>query len=188
LSVMVARRPSGEVVVFPPAQNWHSRGVLQWSRIPATLPAAVLREAGAHARQLADAWRLEGVLAVELFVTTDGALLVNELAPRPHNTFHATQAACGTDQFEQLVRAICDLPLGRTDVVTAAALANLLGDLWTGGPPPFADALAIPGVSLHLYGKAARPGRKMGHLLVADPDPDVALRRAQEAFAALERH
>jgi 5-(carboxyamino)imidazole ribonucleotide synthase len=186
LSVMVARRPSGEVAVFPPAQNWHSRGVLQWSRIPAALPAAVLREAEARARQLADAWGLEGVLAVEMFVTHDGALLLNELAPRPHNTFHATQAACGTDQFEQLVRAVCDLPLGRTDAVTAAALANLLGDLWAGGPPPFADALAIPGVSLHLYGKAARPGRKMGHLLAADADPDVALRRVQDAFAALE--
>ena len=107
---------------------------------------------------------IEGLLAVELFVLRDGRVLVNELAPRPHNTFHSTERGCATSQFEQLVRAVCDLPLGSVEVLRPAAIANLLGDLWESGQPDFAASLAVPAVRLHLYGKAsARPGRKMGH-------------------------
>src|SRR3954467_15740016 len=110
-----------------------------------------------------------------MFVTTEGKLLVNELAPRPHNSFHATQRACATSQFEQLVRAVCDLPLGSVELLRPAAIVNLLGDLWLGeaAGPPFAAALPLPGVGLHLYGKGPpRPGRKMGHLSAVGPTPD----------------
>src|SRR5206468_3855263 len=113
-----------------------------------------------------DALAIEGLVAVELFLLADGTLYVNELAPRPHNSFHATERACVTSQFEQGVRAVCDLPLGSTAIVQPTAIANLLGDLWLApGGLRFDVALAMPGVRLHLYGKSdARPGRKMGHL------------------------
>ena len=109
-------------------------------------------------------------------------MLVNELAPRPHNTFHATDAACVTSQFEQLVRAVCDLPLGSTEVTRPAALLNLLGDLWLrDAPPPIEQVLAIPGVRLYLYGKAPRPARKVGHLLAVAETPALALERVRAA-------
>jgi 5-(carboxyamino)imidazole ribonucleotide synthase len=115
-------------------------------------------------------------------------VLVNELAPRPHNSFHATERACITSQFEQHVRAVCSLPLGATDIVTPAAIVNLLGDLWQHGAPPFERALRLSGVRLHLYGKkGARPGRKMGHLSAIGDSPEVALARAREAMALLEQ-
>jgi 5-(carboxyamino)imidazole ribonucleotide synthase len=123
-----------------------------------------------------------------MFLLRDGRLLVNELAPRPHNSFHATERACVTSQFEQHVRAVCDLPLGATDVVRPAAIVNLLGDLWAGGAPPFEAALRLPGVRLHLYGKhGARPGRKMGHLSAIGQTPDEAVARVMEAKRALAR-
>jgi 5-(carboxyamino)imidazole ribonucleotide synthase len=185
LSVLVARRPSGEVAVHPPSLNHHEDRVLAWSVLPAPMPAAVLDEARALATRIADAIGLEGILAVELF-RVGGSLLVNELAPRPHNSFHATEVACLTSQFEQLVRAACDLPLGATDVTRPAAIANLLGDLWESGAPRFERALAVPGVRLFLYGKKdARPGRKMGHLLASGATPDDAVARVREALAAL---
>ncbi len=127
-------------------------------------------EARRIAEEIADTFQLEGILAVEMFCTTDGKLLVNELAPRPHNSYHASERACVTSQFEQLVRAVCDLPLGEVDVVQPAAIANLLGDLWLDSDgklrePRFDAALAVPGVRLHLYEKhVPRKGRKMGHL------------------------
>ena len=188
LSVMVARRPSGEVRVYPPALNFHERQILAWSVIPAPLPDDVVRRAEEIARGIADAFRLEGILAVELFLLDDGALLVNELAPRPHNSFHETEVACSTSQFEQLVRAVCDLPLGDTRVLRPAAIYNLFGDLWLGtdGPPRFEAALSRPGVRLHLYGKpGARPGRKMGHLSAIGDTADDALARVRDAAAAL---
>ncbi len=186
LSVMVARRPSGEVVVFPPALNHHEDRILAWSAIPAPLPPAVLARAEEIGRTVAVALALEGVLAIELFLLANGDLLVNELAPRPHNSFHATERACVTSQFEQHVRAICDLPLGSTAIREPTAIANLLGDLWSGGEPNFAAALAIPGVRLHLYGKAdARPGRKMGHLSAVAATPAEAAERALYAAALL---
>ncbi|HTI65887.1 MAG TPA: ATP-grasp domain-containing protein, partial [Gemmatimonadaceae bacterium] len=188
LSVMVARRPSGETRVYPPALNFHERQILAWSVIPAPLPDDVASRAEAIARGIADAFALEGILAVELFLLDDDTLLVNELAPRPHNSFHETEVACSTSQFEQLVRAVCDLPLGDTRVLRPGAIYNLFGDLWlrADGPPRFEAALSQPGVRLHLYGKpGARPGRKMGHLSAVGDTADEALARVRDAAAAL---
>jgi len=183
ISVMVARRPSGETAVYTPARNHHTRQVLSWSVMPASLPPALLSRATEIARGIADGFELEGILAVEMFVVAGGELLVNELAPRPHNSFHETEVACATSQFEQLVRAVCDLPLGDTAVLRPGAIVNLFGDLWqSDGAPAFERALSEPGVRLHLYGKrVARPGRKMGHLSATGDTPDAALARVQRA-------
>lgn len=187
LSVLVARRPSGDVVVYPPAVNHHERQVLVWSVLPGDLPPHVVREAQAVAREIAEALRLEGILAVEMFLLRDGRLLVNELAPRPHNSYHASELGSATSQFEQLVRAACDLPLGETRTLQPAAIVNLFGDLWLNDrAPDFSAALAVPEVRLFLYGKqGAKPGRKMGHLAARGGDAAEALRRAQEAAGRL---
>lgn len=187
LSVMVARSPRGDVAVYAPALNHHERQVLSWSVIPGPLPPDIVTRATALAQAIAEAVGLEGLLAVEMFLTRDGTLLVNELAPRPHNSFHETELACLTSQFEQLVRAVCDLPLGDPSVVKPAAIVNLFGDLWRGGAlPDFDAALAEPGTRLHLYGKrVARAGRKMGHLSALGDTPEDALRRVRAAAARL---
>jgi 5-(carboxyamino)imidazole ribonucleotide synthase len=187
LSVMIARAPNGSTVVYPPALNFHERQVLSWSVMPAPLPDQLVRQATELARGIAGAIELEGLLAVELFLTTAGDLLVNELAPRPHNSFHETELACPTSQFEQLVRAVCNLPLGDTSIVRPAAIVNLFGDLWNEGHTPrFDAALAEPLTSLHLYGKrVARPGRKMGHISAYGDTPEDALDRARAAAARL---
>jgi 5-(carboxyamino)imidazole ribonucleotide synthase len=163
---MVARRPGGETAVFPAALNHHERQILAWSVMPAPLDTAILARAAALGRGIAEAIEVEGLIAVELFLTTDGDLYVNELAPRPHNSFHASERACVTSQFEQLTRAVCDLPLGDASIVRPTAIVNLFGDLWRDGcDPDFSAALGDPAVRLHLYGKRGpRPGRKMGHL------------------------
>jgi 5-(carboxyamino)imidazole ribonucleotide synthase len=181
ISVLVARAPNGEVKVYPPAWNHHEEQILAWSVIPAPIASAMETEAREIAEAIADTFQLEGVLAVEMFCTTDGKLLVNELAPRPHNSYHASVRACVTGQFEQLVRAVCDLPLGRVEVLRPAAIANLLGDLWlnpdgSAREPGFDKALAVPGVRLHLYEKhKPRKGRKMGHLSAVGSTPDEAV-------------
>ncbi|HEY5219955.1 MAG TPA: 5-(carboxyamino)imidazole ribonucleotide synthase [Gemmatimonadaceae bacterium] len=187
ISVMVARRPSGETMTYAPALNHHTNQVLSWSVLPAPLPDALTAHARDIALGIAGAMELEGLLGVEMFRTRAGDLLVNELAPRPHNSFHASERACPTSQFEQLVRAVCDLPLGDTRIVEPAAIVNLFGDLWRDGrAPDFAPALALPGVRLHLYGKtSARPGRKMGHLSVTGPTPDAALTNVRAAAAVI---
>jgi len=183
LSVLVARSPSGAVAVHPPARNWARAGVLDVSVLPSTLPAPVERAARDLSVAIAEAFSLEGILVVELFLEEGGRLLVNELAPRPHNTYHHADAACATGQFEQLVRAICDLPLGDTSLVRPAALANLLG---TGRKPAaFQEALRVPGTRLHLYGKVERPGRKIGHLVSTAETPEAALARVRLARASL---
>ncbi|MFI5372197.1 MAG: 5-(carboxyamino)imidazole ribonucleotide synthase [Candidatus Eisenbacteria bacterium] len=185
-SLLVARRPSGGTAVYPPAQNWHVDGILDVSVIPARLPEPAIANATRQTRAMADAFGLEGLLAVEWFLTRDGEILVNELAPRPHNTFHATQNACVTSQFEQFVRAVCDLPLGSTEVVRPTALANLLGDVFLGPrPPALEQALAVPGIRLHLYGKAPRRYRKVGHLLAVEATPEEAIARVREARRVL---
>lgn len=186
LSVLVARSPRGSVVAHPPAANWHDDGVLGFSLFPAPIHRALAREATELASSLAVALEVEGLLAVELFVTQSGQLLVNELSPRPHNTFHGAGAACATGQFEQFVRAICGLPLGATETQGASVLVNLLGDLWLGPPLDLEAALAVPGVSLHLYGKEPRPLRKVGHLTVRGATVAQALSRAEAAVAFLE--
>jgi 5-(carboxyamino)imidazole ribonucleotide synthase len=189
LSVLVARSPSGETAVYPPALNHHEHRILAWSALPGHLPKAVSDKAVELSRDIANKLDVEGLLVVELFLTKGGELYVNELAPRPHNSFHATEVACLTSQFEQAVRAVCDLPLGSTEVVRPAAIANLLGDLWLGDKPPaFDQALALPGVRLHLYGKrVARPGRKMGHLSAVGSTPEDAVARVMEAARRLTR-
>ena len=187
LSVMIARSPNGDIAAYPPALNYHERQVLSWSVIPAPLPAALVKKAIELAREIADAIGLEGLLAVEMFLTTRGELLVNELAPRPHNSFHETELACPTSQFEQLVRAVCNLPLGDTSILRPAAIVNLFGDLWHDGTEPrFAAALGEPMTRLHLYGKrVARPGRKMGHISAYGDTADDALARARAAASRL---
>jgi 5-(carboxyamino)imidazole ribonucleotide synthase len=174
--------------VFPPAFNHHTHGILDWSVLPASTSPEIVRRAGEVAREIAGTLGVEGLIAVELFIVRDGRLLVNELAPRPHNTFHSTERGCATSQFEQLVRAVCDLPLGSTELLRPAAIANLLGDLWSNGTPNFAAALAVPTVRLHLYGKAsARPGRKMGHLSAVGRTGEEAQERVLRAHDALRR-
>ncbi|WP_224245965.1 5-(carboxyamino)imidazole ribonucleotide synthase [Hyalangium gracile] len=187
LSVLVARSPRGETVVYPPAYNHHEERILAWSLLPGPLPLHVAVEATNIARDMANALEVEGLLVVEMFLLKDGRLLVNELAPRPHNSFHATEVACLTSQFEQAVRAVCNLPLGSVEVVRPAAIVNLLGDLWLReGGPRFEQVLAMPGVRLHLYGKRdARKGRKMGHLSAVGTTPEDALARVKAASQAL---
>jgi 5-(carboxyamino)imidazole ribonucleotide synthase len=195
ISILVARSPRGEVKVYPAALNHHEQQILAWSVLPAPLPEAMAAEAKQLASSIADAFLLEGILAVELFVTKDGRILVNELAPRPHNSYHASERACVTSQFEQLVRAVCNLPLGDADVVQPCAIANLLGDLWLpadpeekGGTrvPHFDRALAVPGVRLHLYEKLRpRKGRKMGHLSAVAATPEEAVEKVLKAAALL---
>ncbi len=182
LSVLVARREDGASGVYPPAVNHHVDGVLDWSICPGPLPDPII----AHARQLghaiAETMGIVGLIACELFLTTDGRLLVNELAPRPHNTYHHSERGVSTSQFEQLVRAVCGLPLGATRTVAPAAIANLLGDLWEGITPDVASALEVPDVRLHLYGKtSARPGRKMGHMSAVASSTDEALEKVLAA-------
>ena len=186
LSVMVARRPSGEVAAYAPALNHHERQILAWSVIPAPLPAPIVAQATELARGIAEGLAIEGLLAVEMFLVRDGRLLVNELAPRPHNSYHETELACATSQFEQLARAVCDVPLGDPSVLRPAAIVNLFGDLWLGGTPAFDRALAVRGTRLHLYGKKeARAGRKMGHISAVGDTPEAALARARDAAARL---
>jgi 5-(carboxyamino)imidazole ribonucleotide synthase len=186
ISVMAARSPAGEVRSFPAARNHHENQILAWS----VLPAGVSPELESRAQQLAAAiiarQGLEGLLCVEMFVTKSGELLINELAPRPHNSYHQSERGCVTSQFEQFLRAVCNLPLGETSLISPAAIVNLLGDLWSSGEPNFAAALAVPGVRLHLYEKhTPRAGRKMGHLSSVGATPDQALDRVQSAYAAL---
>lgn len=182
ISVMVARSPSGEVKSFPSAANHHENQILVWSVIPSSISEVLEAQAQAIALRLAEELKLEGLLAVEMFLTKQGALLVNELAPRPHNSYHASERACVTSQFEQAVRAVCDLPLGDVSVVQPAAIANLLGDVWLKGNPRFDLALGVSGVRLHLYEKhQPRKGRKMGHLSAVGASPEEAVARVLEA-------
>jgi len=186
VSVVAARGADGKAAEFAPIENRHRRHILDLSIAPAELSPRLAREAAEIARGILSALGVVGVLCVELFVGKDGRLLVNELAPRPHNSGHLTFDAAVTSQFEQQLRAICGLPLGSTDLLCPAAMANLLGDLWEHGEPDWAAALADPQVKLHLYGKATpRPGRKMGHLTALAPTRDEALRRVVAAREAL---
>jgi len=165
VSVVAARSAAGEFVHWGAVENAHSRHILDVSVAPARISEQTAREAVEIARCVLETLGVVGVLCTEFFVTRQGSLLINELAPRPHNSGHLTIDACVTSQFEQQLRAICDLPLGSTEMLRPAAMANLLGDLWTNGEPNWPAACAIPDVKLHLYGKMApRPGRKMGHL------------------------
>jgi len=165
ISIVAARGVNGEVAAFPPFENRHRNHILDLTTVPAAMPAPMAKQAAEITRTILEELQYVGVLCVEFFVSTDGALLVNELAPRPHNSGHLTFDAAVTSQFEQQVRAVCALPLGSPDIPRPAAMANLLGDLWVDGEPNWAAACRFTDVKLHLYGKNnPRPGRKMGHL------------------------
>ena len=187
LSVVAARGLDGDFAHYGTIENQHRHHILDLSIAPARIPPAVAQAAVALTRTVLETLDVIGVLCVEFFWTTDRRLLINELAPRPHNSGHLTIEAAMTSQFEQQVRAVCGLPLGATTPVRPAAMANLLGDLWAAGEPHWAAALALPGVKLHLYGKAAaRPGRKMGHLTAVADDVQTAVDRVQAARQALQ--
>jgi 5-(carboxyamino)imidazole ribonucleotide synthase len=189
VSVVAARGVDGAFSAFPLVDNRHARHILDVSVAPADVPPATAADAAAIARGVCEALDVVGVLCVEFFLLRDGrTLLVNELAPRPHNSGHLTFDACVTSQFEQQLRAVCALPLGDPSLLRPAAMANLLGDLWEGGEPDWAAALAVPDVKLHLYGKStARPGRKMGHLTAVGATGEDAARKVVAARAALVR-
>lgn len=169
VSVIVARGQDGAIATWPAVENRHVNHILDTTVAPAVIPAAVAEKAGAVARHIAAEIGLSGVTGVEMFVTRDDAVLVNELAPRPHNSGHWTIDACDTSQYEQLVRIVCGLPLGATGRHSDAVMKNLIGDEIDTWP----EILAEPGARLHLYGKAeTRPGRKMGHVTRLKPRSD----------------
>jgi 5-(carboxyamino)imidazole ribonucleotide synthase len=186
VSVIVARGIDGSMKTFPVCENVHRDHILDITVAPARISAGVEKSAADLARHIAEKMGLVGILAVEMFLGRDGNLLVNELAPRPHNSGHWTIEGCATSQFEQHVRAVCGLSLGATDVLRPSAMANLLGDLWEGGEPNWAAAFAIPGTHLHLYGKREpRARRKMGHLTALAETGEAAIEAVSGARAAL---
>ncbi|MDZ7828646.1 MAG: 5-(carboxyamino)imidazole ribonucleotide synthase [Halofilum sp. (in: g-proteobacteria)] len=180
LSVIVCRAADGTVACYPPGENVHVDGILATTVLPATIDAALADRAREIAGAVAGALDYCGVLGVELFVTRGGDLLVNELAPRPHNSGHYTLDACAIDQFQQQVRLLCGYGPGDTRLLSPVAMVNLLGDLWNDGDPDWGRVFAQRGANLHLYGKAQpRPGRKMGHVNVVAEDPGEALDAAR---------
>jgi 5-(carboxyamino)imidazole ribonucleotide synthase len=186
LSVVLARAADGTTAVWPTAENRHSNGILDATIVPARVAPALAASARDAALAIADALDYRGVLCVEFFVDESGALLVNEFAPRPHNSGHFTIDACLTSQFEQQVRVLAGMPLGTTGLREPVVMQNLLGDLWQRGTPRWQALLAEPGATLHLYGKsAARPGRKMGHYTCVAPDLEQAIATAQRIRARL---
>jgi 5-(carboxyamino)imidazole ribonucleotide synthase len=188
VSVVAARTAWGEFAHYGVIENAHSRHILDVSVAPARVNEATAREAVEIARAVLEALDVVGVMCVEFFLTRDGRLLVNELAPRPHNSGHLTFDASVTSQFEQQLRAVCCLPLGSTELMRPAAMANLLGDLWGEGEPDWREALKFTDVKLHLYGKTEpRAGRKMGHLTALASTPEEAARKVTAARAALTR-
>ncbi len=188
LSVVAARGGDGSFAHYGAIENIHQNHILDLSIAPARVSERVARQAVELAREVLERLDVVGVLCVEFFLQGDDTLLINELAPRPHNSGHLTFDAAISSQFEQQLRAVCGLPLGSTALVRPAAMANLLGDLWAGGEPDWAAALALPTVKLHLYGKqAALPGRKMGHLTATGANVEEAIARVQAARAALAR-
>lgn len=187
LSVIVCRAADGTVASFPAAENVHRAGILFTSAIPAGVDGGLDARAREIAVAVAEALDYVGVLGVELFVTIDREVLVNEIAPRPHNSGHYTLDACATTQFEQQVRLLCGLPPGDTRLLSPVAMVNLLGDLWLDGGPDWSPVLADPAAYLHLYGKREpRPGRKMGHINVLADDAGAARERAESHHRQLE--
>ena len=188
LSVIIARDTTGHSVSYFPFENRHQDGILERSLFPARIPDKTAHQATQLAEQIAKKLNLIGLLTVEMFELSDGALWVNELAPRVHNSGHLTAEACPTSQFEQQIRAVCGLPLGDVSPLTPAVMFNLLGDLWNHGEPDWAPLFALPGASLHLYGKAeARPGRKMGHLTLRAPSLTEAIQLGRQALDPIRK-
>lgn len=185
ISVLAARNPAGEVRIYPAARNHHENQILAWSVLPAGVPHDIESRAESLAAAIIERLGIEGLLCVEFFVTRAGELFVNELAPRTHNSYHQSERGCVTSQFEQMVRAMCNLPLGDTSLIAPCAIANLLGEVWLDASncsPNFAAALEVPGVRLHLYEKhTPRRGRKMGHFSSVGATAEEALDRVLEA-------
>lgn len=175
-SIILARTVDGMMVFYPAAENIHHQGVLDLSIVPARVPEALQTQARHSAARIATALDYVGVLAVEFFVSVEGQLLVNEMAPRPHNSGHYSIDACVSSQFDQQVRTLCGLPLADTRLISPVVMMNLLGDLWKAGEPDWQQLLQHPQIKLHLYGKkAARPGRKMGHVNALSTEAERAL-------------
>ena len=186
VSVVAARGADGSFAHWGVIENTHRHHILDLSVCPANVSPALVEKAVEITRAILEKLEVIGVLCVEFFVKGSGELIVNELAPRPHNSGHLTVDAHVTSQFEQQLRAVCGLPLGSTRLLRPAAMVNLLGDLWEQGEPNWIDALLHPEVKLHLYGKAeARAGRKMGHLTVLGETPESAAQLAMQSRAAL---
>lgn len=189
VSVVAARSIDGAFVHYGAVANEHRNHILDITVAPAPIPPAINQEAVEITRGVLEALDVVGVMCVEFFLTPEGKLLINETAPRPHNSGHFSFDACVTSQFEQQLRAVCGLPLGSTELLRPAAMANLLGDLWQDGEPDWAAACAFPQVKVHLYGKLApRKGRKMGHLTALATTAEEAERAVREARAALIKH
>ena len=188
ISVLLARDLDGNICFYPIAENTHRRHILHTSRVPARIPVELVAQAEKLGARIASALGHVGMMAIELFVTREGGLLVNEIAPRTHNSGHYTFGACATSQFEQHVRAICGLPLGDPSLLRPAVMLNLLGDLWRDGLPVWHAVLSHPTARLHLYGKK-RPaaGRKMGHVLILDEDGQDGTEVAEAIAADLQR-
>lgn len=188
VSVVCARDQAGNFVHYGVIENQHRSHILDISFAPALVSEQTAKSAVEIAGTIADSTGYVGTMCVEFFLTDDQALLVNEIAPRPHNSGHLTFDACVTSQFEQQLRAVCGLPLGSTEFYRPAAMANILGDVWNGGEPDWSAVLTDPDIKLHLYGKAEpRPGRKMGHLTVLATDASEAAERVRDARARLAR-
>lgn len=187
LSVVAARALNGATADWGAVENTHANHILDLSvSPPLTVPPTLANEAAAMAHDVLKALDVVGVMCVEFFLTKTGRLIINELAPRPHNSGHLTFDAAVTSQFEQQLRAICGLPLGATDSFAPAAMVNLMGELWSSGPPAWERALVFPDIKLHLYGKVEpRPGRKMGHLTALARTPQEAVTLARQARRAL---
>ena len=188
LSVLVVRDGSGHALAYDPAENFHRDHILDVSIVPARLDSKLLDQARTIALQVAEALDYRGLLAVEFFLSADGRLLVNEMAPRPHNSGHHTIDACETSQFEQQLRVLCGLAPGSTRLLCPTVMLNLLGDVWedANGKPDWAAVLAMPGAHLHLYGKhEARRGRKMGHITFTAPTLEEALANQSKAREVL---
>lgn len=188
ISVVLARGTEGEVITYPVSENIHEGGILDISVVPARIDTALETKVIDMAKEIATALDYIGLMAVEFFIS-NGEILVNEIAPRPHNSGHYTLDACVTDQFEQQVRAICGLPLGDTTLLSPVVMINMLGDIWHGGKTPkWQKLLDHPNVKLHLYGKyEARPGRKMGHFNVLSANIDDALTLAEDLKQQLSK-
>ena len=186
LSVVAARGLNGDFAHYGAVENKHSRHILDVTTAPADVSGAVNVTAVNLTRKVFEALDVVGVACVEYFLDREGNIIINEIAPRVHNSGHFTFDACVTSQFEQQVRAVCGLPLGSTEQPRPAAMANLLGDLWANGEPDWAAALAIPEVKLHLYGKQeAKLGRKMGHLTAMADTREQAVERVVESRRGL---
>ena len=188
LSVVCARGLDGTIAAFPASENIHTNHILDLSIVPARFAVSILKRAEELASEIISKLDVVGLLAVEFFLTSDGELLVNELAPRPHNSGHFTFDACVTSQFEQQLRAVCGLPLGSPQLLRPVVMWNILGDLWNHGTPDWSAVLIDPRAKLHLYGKSeARPGRKMGHVCLTAETTEEALSGIQKLQAAVSR-